>query len=296
MLAGYAHEQLRQEFARADIGITGCNFAVAETGSVVLFTNEGNGRMVTTLPQTHIVLMGMERIVPRLEDIDLMATLLPRSATGQRLTTYVNILSGPRADQELDGAVRQHVIIVDNGRSAQLGDPHFQEILHCIRCGACLNVCPVYRQIGGHAYGSVYPGPIGAVLTPLLEQTPRAAELANLSTLCGACYDACPVKIPIHDMLVQLRRRNVEQGLTPAAEALAMRGYARVFGSSWLLHAFTRLASTLQRSWLGRGAGWLACRIGPLRAIARLRAAPILAKTSFRTEWKRLEKGSQRDV
>jgi L-lactate dehydrogenase complex protein LldF len=234
----------------------------------------------------------MERIVPSLQDIEVMATLLPRSATGQKLTTYVNIVSGPRAQEELDGAARQYVVVVDNGRSAQLGDPHFQDILHCIRCGACLNVCPVYRHIGGHAYGSVYPGPIGAVLTPLLEPTPRSAELANLSTLCGACYDACPVKIPIHDMLVQLRRRNVEQGLASATETLAMHGYSRIFRSARLLSALTSLASFLQRSLLGRGVGWLMRRFGPLRRLAEQRAVPVLAKRSFRAEWKRLGKGT----
>ncbi len=231
--------------------------------------------MVTTLPRVHIVLMGMERIVPTLGDLELMANLLPRSATGQKLTTYMNVLSGPRRAGEADGAEELHVIVVDNGRSAQLADPSFREVLNCIRCGACLNVCPVYRHIGGHAYGSVYSGPIGAVLTPLLQATPRAAELANASTLCGACFEACPVKIPLHDMLVQLRRRNVSRGYAPSFEATGMRLYASVFTSPVLLYLAGRLVRWVQRlasseprrRWLARWVpglrGWIEHRTLP---------------------------------
>jgi L-lactate dehydrogenase complex protein LldF len=277
VLAGYARRRLREMFERADVGITGCNFAIAETGSVALFTNEGNGRMVTTLPRVHIVLMGMERIVPSWDALEVMANVLPRSATGQKLTTYLNVLTGPGRDDEPDGARAMHVIVLDNGRSAQLGDPHFQDVLSCIRCGACLNVCPVYRHVGGHAYGSVYSGPIGAVLTPLLNQSPAAAELANASSLCGACFEACPVKIPLHDMLVQLRRRNVERGLTPAAERLGMQVFAQVATRPWLWHLArwgARLlqhaaASPLRRRWLAR-------LVPPLRPWLAHRALPVV--------------------
>jgi L-lactate dehydrogenase complex protein LldF len=288
VLAGYARRRLRQKFQEAEVGITGCNFAIAETGSVVLFTNEGNGRMVTTLPDTHIVLMGMERIVPTWNDLEVMANLLPRSATGQKLTTYLNVLSGPKGALEADGASEVHIIIVDNGRSKLLGDREFQDVLHCIRCGACLNVCPVYRHIGGHAYGSVYSGPIGAVLTPLLRPTAPAGELANASTLCGACYEACPVKIPLHDMLVQLRRRNVEQGHTAPAEKLAFQAYATLFSSSWLFQLVGWFARRMQRLLLGDGTRrrWLTRWIGPLRGWTDYRALPEPAPRSLHSMWK----------
>jgi L-lactate dehydrogenase complex protein LldF len=279
-LAGYARRRLRGEFERADLGISGCNFAVAETGSVVLFTNEGNGRMVTTLPETHVVLMGMERIIPTWDDLELMANLLPRSATGQKSTTYVNVLTGPRRKNEADGPGALHVIVVDNGRSRVLGDPEFRDVLSCIRCGACLNVCPVYRHIGGHAYGSVYSGPIGAVLTPLLDPSPRAAELANASTLCGACFDACPVKIPLHDRLVQLRRRNVERGLPPRLERIAFKLYAKLFSSARLFGVTLRILRFLQRTFIGDGRR--VRRAWPLRGWAEHRALPIAPKQAYR--------------
>ncbi|MFT5223899.1 MAG: L-lactate dehydrogenase complex protein LldF, partial [Glaciecola sp.] len=185
--AAYARDRLRSAFLEADVGVTGVNFAVADTGSIALVENEGNGRMCTSLPKVHIAIMGMERIVEDWSQLDLMLSLLGRSATGQPLTVYNNILSGPRRDGEVDGPEEMHVIVIDNGRSNILGT-EFIEALNCIRCGACLNVCPVYRNVGGHAYDSVYSGPIGAVLTPLLEPENEAAkELSEASSLCGAC-------------------------------------------------------------------------------------------------------------
>ena len=178
---------------------------MAETGSIVLVTNEGNGRLCTSVPRVHIAVMGMERLVADWEQLDLFVNLLARSGTGQHLSSYTSVITGPRRDGEADGPDELHVVILDNGRSDILGT-EFQEILSCIRCGACLNVCPVYRQIGGHAYGWVYSGPVGAVLTPLLAGAHHeAAELANASTLCGACMDACPVSIPLQDLLLALR-------------------------------------------------------------------------------------------
>jgi L-lactate dehydrogenase complex protein LldF len=294
-LAAHARRRLRERFAVAEVGVTGCNFAIAETGSVVLFTNEGNGRMCTTLPRTHIVMMGMERILPTWDDLELMANLLPRSATGQKITTYVNVLTGARRPGEADGARDLHVIVLDNHRSDQLADPEFREILHCIRCGACLNVCPVYRQIGGHAYGSVYSGPIGAVLTPLLRRDPRATELANASSLCGACFEACPVKIPLHDMLVHLRRRNVEAGRAKAAERAAFAVYARVFSSSRLFRWAGAIARWAQRLLLGgarRGESW-ARRLPVLRGWAGSRALPEAPPRSFRELWSEEERHSK---
>jgi len=281
-LAGFARDRLRREFEQADLGITGCNFAVAETGSVALFTNEGNGRMVTTLPKAHVVIMGMERIVPTLQDLDVMANLLPRSATGQKLTTYLNVMTGPRRRQEGDGPRELDVIVVDNGRSRILGDPEFRDVLGCIRCGACLNVCPVYRHIGGHAYGSVYGGPIGAVLSPLLDPTGPRSELANASTLCGACFEACPVKIPLHDHLVQLRRRNVEAGRAGAAEALSFKAYGQLFSSARWFGLLGRVAR-LARRLVGRNRSDHWARFIPaFGAWTDYRALPEPPKRAFR--------------
>ena len=205
-LAAHARAQLRNEFLTADMGISGVNFGVAAAGSLILVTNEGNGRLVTSLPRVHIAIMGMERIVADFAELDVMLALLPRSATGQTLTAYTSVISGPRQAPELDGPEELHVVVLDNGRSSIIGT-EFQEILHCIRCGACLNVCPVYQQIGGHGYGTTYSGPIGSVLTPLLDRSERAQELSKASTLCGACWKTCPVGIPIQDLLLALRRR-----------------------------------------------------------------------------------------
>ncbi|HEY4106179.1 MAG TPA: LutB/LldF family L-lactate oxidation iron-sulfur protein [Polyangiaceae bacterium] len=288
VLAGFARRRLREHFLAADVGISGCNFAIAETGSVALFTNEGNGRMVTTLPKTHIVIMGMERILPTLADLELFANLLPRSATGQKLTTYLNLVTGPRRTAETDGPRELHVVILDNGRSRQLGDPEFREVLNCIRCGACLNVCPVYRQIGGHAYGSVYSGPIGAVLTPLLSPNDETRELANASSLCGACFEACPVKIPLHDMLVHQRRRNVEHAQS-AVERGAFAAFALIFSGARRFAFLARLGRILDRI-VRRfsGSAWLE-KLPVLREWARHRPLPAPAARSFRERFRELE-------
>src|SRR5690349_8974385 len=215
-----ARRQLRQAFMDADVGITGANFAVAETGTVVLVTNEGNGRLVSSLPRVHVAIMGMERLVADLADLAVLLRLLGRSGTGQRLTTYTTLLTGPRREGEVDGPEELHVVILDNGRSNLLGG-RYEEMLACIRCGACLNVCPVYRKAGGAAYGPVYSGPMGAVLLPLLVGLDRAPTLPHASSLCGACTEACPVKIPLHELLLELRRDLVEQHLAPWWERLA---------------------------------------------------------------------------
>jgi L-lactate dehydrogenase complex protein LldF len=206
--AAYARQRLRDAFLAADVGITGVNFAVAETGSICLVENEGNGRMCSSLPRVHIAVMGMERIVRDWDELDVMLSLLARSATGQALSVYTNIISGPRREGELDGPDELYVVVLDNGRSNLIGT-EYEDTLACIRCGACLNVCPVYRHIGGHAYRSVYSGPIGAVLSPLLSpHDEAAADLPFASTLCGACTDVCPVRIPLHDLLLRLRQRS----------------------------------------------------------------------------------------
>ena len=285
ILADYARRRLREKFAAADIGMTGCNFGIAETGSIALFSNEGNARMVSTLPRTHIVMMGMERLVPSLDDLEVMTNLLPRSATGQKITVYLSILTGPRRPAEVDGPEEMHVVILDNGRSTALADAEFRDVLNCIRCGACLNVCPVYRQVGGHAYGSVYSGPIGAVVTPLLNSGDKAAaELPFASSLCGACYEACPVKIPLHDLLVRQRRRYVEAGYAGMGEGIAMSTAATTLSTP----AFYKAA--------GKTARWvqLAMHVdklpGPASGWTDHRDLPPAPRKSFRELWPDLSK------
>lgn len=286
-LTAFARRTMREKFSQADVGITGCNFGIAETGSVVLFTNEGNADMVTNLPSVHIVMMGMERLLPSLADLEVFSNLLPRSATGQNVITYMSVLTGPRRAQERDGASELHIIILDNGRSRQLGDPQFQEVLHCIRCGACLNVCPVYRQIGGHSYGSVYPGPIGAVLTPLLHPGPEYADLPYASSLCGACWETCPVKIPLHHMLVSLRARSVEAGYNPPAERLIFKAYSATFARPGRYRLALSAARFGQQPLVHDGA--ISARLGPLAGWTAHRDAPSLAKIPFRQRWQSLQ-------
>ncbi|MDG0812526.1 LutB/LldF family L-lactate oxidation iron-sulfur protein [Cohnella rhizosphaerae] len=289
VLAGFVRKKLREKFLEADIGMTGCNFAIAETGSMVLFENEGNARMVTTVPKTQITLMGMERIIPSFEDLEVMATLLPRSATGQKLTMYMSAITGPKRTADADGPEEMHIIIVDNGRSLQLGDPEFQELLNCIRCGACLNACPVYRHIGGHAYGSTYSGPIGAVLTPALNKNVAEwDDIANASSLCGACYEACPVKIPLHEMLIYLRRRKVETGNGKAVETAGMKGFAALTGSSAAMKAALAIGKIGQRL-VVRG-GEIRTKLGPLKGWNSYRVTPSLPRRSFRDRWEKLNR------
>ncbi|WP_138753211.1 LutB/LldF family L-lactate oxidation iron-sulfur protein [Paenibacillus sinopodophylli] len=287
-LAGFVRKKLREKFLDAEIGMTGCNFAIAETGSMVLFENEGNARMVSTVPKTQITLMGMERIIPSWSDLEVMATLLPRSATGQKLTMYMSGITGPRRSEDADGPDEMHIIIIDNGRSLQLGDPEFQELLNCIRCGACLNACPVYRHIGGHAYGSTYSGPIGAVLTPSLNKNiAEWDDIANASSLCGACYEACPVKIPLHDMLVYLRRRKVESGNGSKMESIGMQGFATIMGNSSRLGGVLRLGKLGQK--LVVRSGVIKTKLGPLKGWNTYRVTPSLPKESFRDRWDTLD-------
>src|SRR5262245_39851208 len=203
-LAMTGRKLLREKFRQADLGITGVNFAVAETGSIVLITNEGNGRLTTTCPRVHIAIMGMEKVIPRFADLPVFLKLLARAATGQTLSVYSTLITGPRRAGELDGPEQFHLVILDNGRSKVLATP-VRESLQCIRCGACLNACPVYRRIGGHAYGGIYSGPIGSILTPLYDSVSDNPHLPHASSLCGACQAACPVKINIPHMLIGLR-------------------------------------------------------------------------------------------
>jgi L-lactate dehydrogenase complex protein LldF len=220
-----AREILRPAFLNAGMGISGANFLVAETGSALIVTNEGNGRLVTTLPRVHVAITGIEKVVPTLEDVSTLLRLLPRSATGQSITNYVSVLTGTKDDSDSDGPEHFHIILLDNGRSSLLGG-EMQDMLRCIRCGACMNHCPVYQNIGGHAYGWVYPGPMGSILTPLLGGMENAPDLPNASTLCGACTVVCPVKIPLPDLLRKLREKQMEIGMKSRQETFMLRAWA----------------------------------------------------------------------
>lgn len=277
-----ARDTLRQVYLTADMGITGCNFAVAESGSICLVTNEGNGRMVTTLPRVHVTLMGLERIVPTLADLSVMLQLLARSATGQKLSVYTSLVSGPRRADEEHGPEEMHVVIVDNGRTRALaGD--LAEILYCIRCGACLNVCPVYRTIGGHAYGSVYPGPVGSVVSPILGGVPAFADLPHASSLCGACKDACPVRIDLPTLLLRLRRETVEAGQQPGWLSGGMQAYKLVATAPGRFKLAARLGGWFSRLTGGR---WFKGRLpGPLDEWTRYRQFPPFARETFQQRW-----------
>jgi len=221
-LTAAARERLREVFLAAEMGVTGANFAIAETGTLVLVENEGNGRMSSTLPEIFVAVMGIEKVIPSMADLSHFLEVLARTATGQKLTTYTNFISGPRRAGEADGPREVHVVMLDNGRSAMLADPVLREALYCLRCGACLNVCPIYRRVGGHAYGSTYPGPIGSILSPSLLGGATAA-LPFASTLCGACREICPVKIDIPRILLHLRWKETTankggDGALPAPE------------------------------------------------------------------------------
>jgi len=220
-----AREILRPHFLSAEMGISGGNFLIAETGSVALVTNEGNGRMVTTMPRVHVCITGVEKVVPTLEDLSTLMRLLPRSATGQSISNYFSVLTGTRAADEADGPEHMYFVLVDSGRVGLVGS-EFQEMLRCIRCGACMNHCPVYQTIGGHAYGWVYPGPMGSVLTPLFTGIENALDLPQAATLCNQCGVVCPVKIPLPDLLRKLREKQTERGLRPWSERIALRLWA----------------------------------------------------------------------
>jgi L-lactate dehydrogenase complex protein LldF len=288
-LARVAREMLRARFLAADMGISGVNFAVAETGTIAIVENEGNARLTTTRPRIHVAVMGLEKVVPRLADLGVMLRLLAPSATGQRASVYVSLLTGPRRPGEADGPEELHLVVLDNGRTRVLADPGMRESLRCIRCGACINVCPVFERAGGHAYGSVYQGPIGAVITPAVEGLERAGELPFASTLCGACAEVCPVKIDLPRMLLELRGRAVQAGQIGRLDRLFARGWTFVMGSPGRLRILGAVGRLLQRVVVRRG------RIErlpfPLSGWTVHRSAPPLAATSFRDRWAARRKG-----
>ncbi len=283
-LTRVAREQLRAKFMAADVGISGANCIVAETGTVTLVTNEGNGRLATSAPRVHIVVAGIEKLVPTMADLSVILALLPRSATGQKVTTYVNMVTGPRRPGEGDGPEELHVVFVDNGRTGALGT-EFEEALYCLRCGACLNACPVYRNIGGHAYGHPISGPIGAVFVPLTQGLEEWKELPQMSSLCGSCWEVCPVGIHLHDHLVRLRNKAIAEGRGSRLEALGMRVVAWAWTKPWLY----RLTQKVGR-WVTRGdRQWVSSMPGPAAAWTDGRDFPAIAAKPFRERWADLQ-------
>ncbi|HWP41666.1 MAG TPA: LutB/LldF family L-lactate oxidation iron-sulfur protein [Blastocatellia bacterium] len=290
----FARGKLRERFLSADMGITGANFAVAETGTIVLVENEGNIRLSTTLPRIHVAVVGIEKVIPSLQDLAVFLKILARSASGQKMSSYVSLITGPRRAGEADGAREFHLILLDNGRTRILADEEKREALYCLRCGACLNVCPVYQKIGGHAYGSVYSGPIGSIITPPLAGLQRSRDLPFASTLCGACREICPVRINIPHVLLRLRsewsageqRRNSSP---PLAEKAAMRLMSLVMRHPSLYSFIFRCAAWFQGPLLQEGK--IERLPFPLNGWTDNRDFPPLARRSFRSKWRDIEKG-----
>lgn len=302
-LTSAARRVLRERFAAADIGISGVNFAVAETGTILILENEGNIRLTTSLPKSHIALMGIEKIVPRFADLDIFLKLLPRSGTGQRMTTYQSLITGTKRQSSDEGPEELHIVLLDNGRSRMLANPVTRQALACIRCGACLNACPVYQQIGGHAYGSVYSGPIGAVITPQLIGLGKAAQLPFASSLCGACREVCPVKIDIPELLLHLRAEITGAGSRGQeavaggsikkrrGEAVAFKMFTAIMSRPWLYELSIKAGRIFQRvivrrDRIGKVGGSISQLAPPLSAWTNARDLRPLAKSSFREQWR----------
>jgi L-lactate dehydrogenase complex protein LldF len=252
-LVAEARQILRQRYLEADVGITGANFLVAETGTSIIVTNEGNGDLTQCLPKVHIVIASLEKVVPTLEDATTILRVLARSATGQEFSTYTTFSTGPKRAEDPDGPETYHVVLLDNGRSNMLGS-EFHEVLRCIRCGACMNHCPVYHAVGGHAYGWVYPGPIGSVLTPSLIGVEEAGPLPNASTFCGRCEAVCPMRIPLPRMMRYWREREFERNLTPAAQRWGIKAWAFAARRPSLYRLMTGPALRVM-GWMGRRRG-----------------------------------------
>jgi L-lactate dehydrogenase complex protein LldF len=286
VMTGAARQALRREFLSAEMGISGCNFAIAETGTICIVTNEGNGRMVSSMPRVYVVLMGIEKLVPTVEDAFLQYQALCRSATGQQCSVYLSMTSGPRNADHPDGPAEFHVVLMDNGRLDMLARG-YGEALMCVRCGACLNVCPVYREIGGHAYGSTYSGPIGAVISPLLHtDVTEAQRLPHASTLCGACRDACPVKIDLPRLLLDHRADQVAAGDAAWVDRQAMQAFVQTMKSPG------RYATAASFAWAGTGllaglgGGNITFMPPPFAGWTQSRNFPPFAKRTFRDQWK----------
>lgn len=285
VMCALARAKLRQEFLTADMGVSGCNFAIAESGTICLVTNEGNGRLTSTLPRVYVALMGIEKLVPTIEDAFLQYQALCRSATGQQTTVYLSMTSGPRKASDADGPEAMHVVLLDNGRSDMLR-AGYGEALMCIRCGACLNVCPVYREIGGHAYGSTYSGPIGAVISPLLPMgVTNASKLPHASSLCGACREACPVKIDLPRLLLDLRGDQVEEGEGAFFDGTAIFGFIQTMKSRTRYEQAGKLAGIATNLMANFSGGNLKFMPPPLNGWTQSRDFPPFARKSFREQW-----------
>jgi len=292
-LTGNARQVLREKFANADAGISGVNFAVAETGTLCLVENEGNGRLSTTLPPLHIAVTGIEKVIERLDDLPPLLEALTKSATGQPITTYVNLISRPRQDDELDGPEAVHLVMLDNGRSRIREHEELADTLRCIRCGACINHCPVYVQVGGHAYGSVYPGPIGSVLEPQRLGLEQAGSLASACSLCGACGEVCPVEIPLPALINRLRAEAVQSGpedaplpgrgrLRRPGEAIAWRLWRWLYTSPRAYRGFLWFATRLRALTPARLGPWTRYRSAPRPAARSL--SELARREGFRNE------------
>lgn len=283
-LVAAARHALRRGFFAAEMGITGANFLVADSGMVAITTNEGNADLGITLPKIHVVLSGIEKIVPRMEDLAILWPVLASSGTGQPITCYNTLVGGPRGAEELSGPDEFHVVLLDNGRSELLGDPEQRDVLHCIRCGACLNACPIYRHVGGHTYATTYQGPIGSVITPHLRGLNEFQHLSQASSLCGACTEACPVKIDLHHHLLHNRRNAVDRVHRLWRERIAFKLWR------WSMMSAPRFGFLGS---LGRGAlrflyalGLEGTPLDPLHAWTKDRAAPPIPTASFRALWR----------
>jgi L-lactate dehydrogenase complex protein LldF len=279
-LAAAARAYLREKFLRVKAGFSGANFAIAETGSICVVESEGNGRMCLTLPEILITMLGVEKVIPTFNDLEVFLQLLPRSATGERMNPYNSIWTGVAPG---DGPREFHVVLLDNNRTGVLADPDARATLDCIRCGACLNACPVYRQTGGHAYGSIYSGPIGAILSPQLQSMEHSRSLPYASSLCGACYEVCPVKIDIPEILIHLRGKLVESGYPPLAERVAMKVAAVALSDGDRLSAAQKLARLCQ--WPFEHEGQLRNLPGVLGGWTAFRDLAAIPKESFRDWW-----------
>lgn len=287
-LTAAARCYLREKFLKVKIGVSGANFLIAETGGVCVVESEGNGRMCLTLPEMLITVVGIEKVIPKFRDLEVFLQLLPRSATGERMNPYNSLWTGVHAGE---GPQEFDIVLLDNGRTQILTDSESRETLHCIRCGACLNTCPVYRQTGGHAYGSIYAGPIGAILTPQLFDMEHSQSLPYASSLCGACYEVCPVKINIPEVLIHLRGRVVrEQQSGASLEALSMKMMAKIFASRRRFEAAQRLGRIAQ--WPFEREGWIGHLPGMLGNWTAARDLRPLPSQTFRSWWQEREKGN----
>ncbi len=283
-LVAAARVALRRAFFTAEMGITGANFLVADSGMVAITTNEGNARLGTSLPRIHVAVAGIEKVIPRLEDLAILWPVLATAGTGQAITCYNTLVGGPRRTDETDGPEEFHVVLLDNGRSELLADAEQRDVLHCIRCGACLNACPVFRTVGGHAYGTTYPGPIGSVLTPHLRGN-EFQHLSSASSLCGACTDVCPVKIDLHHHLLHNRRNAVDASLRPWTERTAFRLFRWVMMRPGRYGRLGALGRPCLRAVYRLGIGGTI--LDPLRPWTKVRALPRLPARSFRELWRK---------